>query len=133
MANLCKGDHVEFDESVFTTGSFSRWGSRPGKYIGKRRISGVIETSGYGRETTAHWLTIRVESCQAVEGQVELIAVGKALRRKAKTVYGGLVDFDYGDDHGQAEETKRAQKLYAASGCSDQIRADILRSQANGI
>lgn len=120
MANLVRGDLVTWTEGVFE-GSFCS-----PKYVGDRTVAGVIEKSCYGSETTAHWLTIRVESSEGVQP----VAVGKALRRKAGTVYKGLIETMPGVDHAAGLAEKRGQKLAAAERTDDPIRREILREQA---
>jgi len=124
--NLVKGDKVGWIESVFHGGSFSRRRNKPGKYIGDRQISGVIERSSYGEQTTSHWLSIRVKSSTGVEP----IEVNKLIRRKAKKIYANGWS-EEGPNHSQGVEVKKYQKLQAADNCSDPIRQQILLEQAN--
>jgi hypothetical protein len=129
MANLVTTDKVTWTEGVFHGGSFSRWGNRPGKYVGDRTVTGTICRSGYGRETTSHWLTILVESSSGVEPA----EVGRKLRRKAATVYGGLKHAEDGADHAGQEAVKREQKMLAAQNAEfagNHFRAEQLLQQA---
>jgi len=126
MANIVNGDTVIWTEGVFHGGSFSRWGNRPGKYLGDREVEGVIVSSRYGDATTAHWLTVLVSASSGVEP----IAPGTKLRRKAATVYGGLTHHEDGAEHVEQEAVKRAQKMRAAERTGNPIRASNLRDQA---
>ena len=125
IMNICQGDYVEWTEPVFHGGSFSRWGRRPVKYVGDRTISGTVLKSSYGSATTCHWLTILVESAEGIEPP----KIGAKIRRKAKNVYKNGYSVD-GDNHKEAAEEKRHQKLWASLNCDDPIRSQILKEQS---
>ena len=81
--NLCIGDRVVWDAPQFKGGSFFR-GRSTGKprFVGNKRLSGVIERDSYGAKTGQHTFTVRLE-----DGSLKRV-MGRNLYRMSSSMNG---------------------------------------------
>ena len=97
--NLVIGTEIEWTEGVFA-GSHRR-----PKYVGDRKIHGVVLKESYGEKKGQHTFTIKVLACEGMSAD-EGISKGKILR-KGRNVYPSLTVISQPEDYSLLAEQKR--------------------------